>query len=121
MSNPWIKHVKKYALDNNMSYACALSEASKTYKKKGLKPTLKFKIVNEQLPNEVVESFDTISGELQKLLYSSGQQKIIKALTNLKFKGKLQASPILRTMQILQNFNTIPKMKSLINELKVNI
>ena len=72
----------------------------------------------EEVVEEVVEeNHETVSNELQKLLYSSGQQKIIKALSNLKFKGRLQTSPILRTLQILQNFNTIPKMKSLINEL----
>ena len=25
MSNPWIKHVKKYASDHNISYGCAIS------------------------------------------------------------------------------------------------
>jgi hypothetical protein len=31
----WIKHVKAYATKNKISYARALKEASKTYKKKG--------------------------------------------------------------------------------------
>jgi hypothetical protein len=31
--NPWIKHVKKYAKEKNISYACAISEAKLTYKK----------------------------------------------------------------------------------------
>ena len=33
MSNPWVEHVKKYAKDNNITYMCAITEASKTYKK----------------------------------------------------------------------------------------
>jgi len=38
-SNPWIQHVKQYVKSekekgNNISYACAITEASKTYKKK---------------------------------------------------------------------------------------
>jgi hypothetical protein len=31
--NPWIEHVKKYSKENNVSYACAISEAGKTYVK----------------------------------------------------------------------------------------
>ncbi len=35
MSNSWIEHVKKYAKDNNLSYACALStsQCKNTYNK----------------------------------------------------------------------------------------
>ena len=81
-------------------------------------PVNEIELVNEEVVEEVVEeNLDTVSNELQKLLYSSGQQKITKSLLNLNFKGKLQSNPILRTMQVLQNFNTITKMKSLINEL----
>ena len=48
----------------------------------------------------------------------SGQENIIKALLNLNFKGRLQTNPMLRNLQLLQNFNTIEKMKTLIKELK---
>lgn len=34
MPSAWTEHVRKYAKDNNISYMCAISEASKTYKKK---------------------------------------------------------------------------------------
>ena len=34
MSNPWITHVRKYAKDNGVTYACAIPDASKTYTKK---------------------------------------------------------------------------------------
>ena len=33
MSNRWVEHVRKFAKDNNMTYMCAITEASKTYKK----------------------------------------------------------------------------------------
>jgi len=33
MSNPWVEHVRKYAKENNINYMCAITEASKTYKK----------------------------------------------------------------------------------------
>jgi Holliday junction resolvase RusA-like endonuclease len=32
--NAWIEHVRKYAKDNNISYACAISKAKETYVKK---------------------------------------------------------------------------------------
>jgi len=32
-TNPWVEHVKKYAKENNMTYACAIPEAKKTYTK----------------------------------------------------------------------------------------
>ena len=33
MSNRWVEHVRKFAKENNMTYMCAITEASKTYKK----------------------------------------------------------------------------------------
>ena len=33
MSNQWVEHVRKYAKANNITYMCAITEASKTYKK----------------------------------------------------------------------------------------
>jgi len=33
MPNPWIQHVKKYAAENGISYACAVSKASASYHK----------------------------------------------------------------------------------------
>ena len=33
VNNPWVEHVKKYAKENNMTYACAIPEAKKTYTK----------------------------------------------------------------------------------------
>jgi hypothetical protein len=32
-SNPWVEHVKQYAKENNITCACAISEAKKTYVK----------------------------------------------------------------------------------------
>ena len=34
----WVTHVRKYAKDNNISYMCAISDASKTYKPKAKSP-----------------------------------------------------------------------------------
>ena len=33
MVNQWVEFVRKYAKDNNISYGCAVSEASPSYKK----------------------------------------------------------------------------------------
>ena len=124
MTNPWIEHVKKYAKDNNISYGCAITEAKKTYVKKSATKPAKNKApepvvtkATEPKPKPDEDDFDDISSKLQQLLYSSGKEKIIKALTKLNYKGRIEANAILRTMQILKNFNTIAKMKSLIKEL----
>ena len=33
MPNEWVNFLKKYAQENNISYACAISEASPAYRK----------------------------------------------------------------------------------------
>ena len=33
MTNPWVEHVRQFAKANKMTYMCAITEASKTYKK----------------------------------------------------------------------------------------
>jgi hypothetical protein len=41
--NPWVEHVRAYALKNKISYGCAISEASATYTKTKAKPKPKTK------------------------------------------------------------------------------
>jgi hypothetical protein len=129
MANRWVEFVKKYANENNISYTCAMCEIKtkglyKPLEKQEEKGDIKtIKIKKQKAKKEIEyeeeeENPDIISNELQQLLLSSGQQKIVKALLNLNFKGRLQTNPILRTYQILQNFNTVEKMKKLIKELK---
>ena len=115
MSNPWIEHVRKYAKDNNITYMCAITEASKTYKKTKATPKMTTKAIPKVVEEEDV---DIISNDLQKLLFASGNEKIKKALVKLNYKGRLHTNPVLRNMQIIQNFNTTKKMKELIKELK---
>jgi hypothetical protein len=64
------------------------------------------------------KSFDTLSGELQQLIYITTIDKIGKALRNLNFRGKIQTNKILLNMQLLQNFKTADEIEKLINELK---
>jgi hypothetical protein len=41
MSNQWVEDVRKYAKANNITYICAITEASKTYEKSKDEPTRK--------------------------------------------------------------------------------
>ena len=72
----------------------------------------------QELPPTDVENIHIISSKLQHLLFIKGIDKTKKALTKLNYNGKLHTNPMLRTAQIVQNFNTIPKMKQLIKELE---
>ena len=122
MSNPWVEHVRKYAKDNNITYMCAITEASKTYKKTQPKPQSKLQSKPPPKPPPKVkkeeEDVDKISNDLQQLMFKSGNEKIKKALVKLNYKGRLQTNPIMRNIQIIQNFNSTKKMKELIKELK---
>ena len=131
MSNPWVEHVRKYAKDNNITYMCAITEASKTYKKPQPKPQSKLqsKLQSKPPPKpppkpqpKVVEEedVDKISNELQQLMFASGNEKIKRALAKLNYKGRFHANPMLRNLQILQNLNSTKQMKDLIKELKKN-
>ena len=126
MSNRWVEHVRKFAKDNNMTYMCAITEASKTYKKPQPKPQSKLQSKLQSKPppkpppkvKKEEEDVDKISNDLQQLMFKSGNEKIKKALVKLNYKGRLQTNPMLRNMQIIQNFNSTKKMKELIKELK---
>ena len=140
MVNQWIMFLRQYSKDNNISYSCAITEAAPSYikmkeemKNKEEEPKIFSKIVKvkkqkqkkqkeeeeeEDEEEEEEKNPDIISNELQQLLFISGTEKIKNALNKLKFKGRLQTNPIMRNMQILQNFNSVKKMKELIKELK---
>ena len=136
MVNRWVEFVKNYAKEQNISYTCAMCEIKtkglyKPLKKEAIKeePKIFSKIVKvkkqkqkkqkeEEEEEEEEENPDIISNELQRLLFVSGTEIIKNSLIKLKFKGRLQTNPIMRNMQVLQNFNTIEKMKELIKELK---
>ena len=62
MSKQWVEHVRKYAKANNITYMCAITEASKTYKKDDeLKSTPKIEpndIKYIRLIKEYLEKYD---------------------------------------------------------------
>ena len=76
-------------------------------------------IVKEVKIKQPEDDFDTISHKLQQLIIATPIKDIGKALLKLNFKGRMQTNKILLNMQLLQNFNTIEKMKSLINSLNI--
>ena len=68
MTNPWIEHVRKYAKDNNISYACAISKASDTY-------TKKTKTSAKQTNLKLVELLKTLTGDDMIFLFTPTKRK----------------------------------------------
>jgi len=65
------------------------------------------------------DELDEISHKLQQLIMLTPTNDILKALEKLNFKGKVQShNKMILSLQLVQNFNTIEKMKSLINVLE---
>ena len=72
MVNAWIEHVRQYAKENNLTYACAIPYASKTYTKQSTSITnrnneikqLEFEMKGHR---EAYDSYD-ISNSLSKIL-----------------------------------------------------
>ena len=122
MPNAWVTFLKQYAQENNISYGCAIAEAGPAYRKMKAEQNQKKQVtirVKKQ-KKQIEENHDIISNDLQQLSFISGNEKIKKALMKMNYKGRLQTNPVLRNLQIIQNFNTPDKMKELIQELKTN-
>ena len=66
MSNQWVEHVRKYAKANDITYMCAITEASKTYKKDDkLKSTPK--IESKASPKQQPKVNQNLKWELETL------------------------------------------------------
>jgi len=61
-SNPWVEHVKKYAKENNMTYACAIPEAKKTYIKvdKNAKKKEMMEVLKNKWRSDINKNFTTV-------------------------------------------------------------
>jgi len=61
-SNPWVEHVKKYAKENNMTYACAIPEAKKTYTKvdKNAKKNEMMEVLKKKWRSDINKNFTTV-------------------------------------------------------------
>ena len=73
--NPWILFVKAYAKEHNITYACAISEASKTYVKKTKK-------TKEQMEKENIVSWtqtvNRLISEYEKRKDDDGQLGLLR-------------------------------------------
>ena len=61
-NNPWVEHVKKYAKENNMIYACAIPEAKKTYTKvdKDAMKKQQMEIMKKKWRNDINKNFTSV-------------------------------------------------------------
>ena len=93
MTNPWIEHVKKYAKDNNISYACAISKAKETYIKKDKPSAITVKQITEMIQaldtKSVVKLFTPTKTTKNKYDYSNPDReetikRILKVYTTQK-------------------------------------
>jgi hypothetical protein len=77
------------------------------------------KVFDKKEPKEDIRDPDIVSMKLQKLIMLTPMKDLMKVLFRLKFRGRLQTNKMLASLQILQNFNTIPKMEELIKALEI--
>jgi len=118
--NEFFKKKENYYIPKVSSTILKIDEEEfkKLYKEPKQKKEVKPMKQEEEKKEEPKEDYDTLSGELQKLILLTNIKDIIKVLVNLNYKGRIQNNKILMSQQLLQNFNTIDKIKKLINELK---
>jgi len=83
-----------------------------------VKEQIKLSKVEEPKIPKIEDNFDILSGKLQNLIYMTSLDDIKKALIKSNYKGRIQTNKILLNMQLLQNFNTIDKIKNLISLLE---
>jgi len=57
---------------------------------------------------------EKLKKQVSRIAMVGGMGELVKTLTKIGIRGKLQSNPILRAQQILQNFDTIPLMKKFI-------
>ena len=86
------------------------NEEQKAKAKEEVKPKVK--------PEVKEEDIDIVSGKLEELLFIQPYDKIKQALIKLNFKDKLPTDKTLLRKQLLQKFNTVDKMKQLINSIQ---
>ena len=79
MPSKWVNHVKAYAKKHNVTYMCAISDASKTYKKKAVvkkavkkkvikKKTVKKKMIKKKAVKPKVKEVDCLQNLVDSLV-----------------------------------------------------
>ena len=121
MSNQWVEHVRKYAKANNITYMCAITEASKTYKKDDkLKSTPKIEpndIKYIRLIKEYLEKYD--NSNLKKQItgdtFNDRKQKALDIIEELNkdateinvLKNKIMSEDTIDIMDLIKNNNAL--------------
>ena len=90
----------------------------KIVKPKIVKQTVKQNVVVEKKVNNDDDDYDKVSAKLQQLIFITPNDKIKQALIKQNFKGRMNTNKIMLNMQLLQTFNTVQKIKDLINAIK---
>ena len=75
----------------------------------------------EEKENEAIDKQDNpdiLTHMLQQAVLSTRDEVIIQALSNLNYRGRLQSNKFLMVRQIIQNFNTMEKLRMIIKEKK---
>jgi hypothetical protein len=70
---------------------------------------------HKQIKEEINE--DDLFNKLTQKIFITPIEKIKKALIKLNYKGKMETNKMLLNMQLSKEFNTIEKIKKLLNEL----
>ena len=123
MSNQWVEHVRKYAKANNITYMCAITEASKTYKKpknEKLKSTPKIEqndIKYIRLIEEYLEKYDNSNLKKQiagNTFYDTKQkaleiiEEVNKDATEINvLKNKMMGEDTIDIMDLIKNNNAL--------------
>ena len=81
---------------------------------------IKSGVIKKDIVKDKEDDFDTVSQKLQQLIYVSPLSQIEKSLRKMGFRGSIQTNKTLLNQQIMKQFNTVDKMKSLINILEKN-
>ena len=121
MSNQWVEHVRKYAKANNITYMCAITEASKTYKKDDkLKSTPKIEpndIKYIHLIKEYLEKYD--NSNLKKQItgdtFNDRKQKALDIIEEINkdateinvLKNKMMGEDTIDIMDFIKNNNAL--------------
>jgi len=125
MSNPWVEHVKKYAKDNNITYMCAITEASKTYKKTKATPKMTTKAIPKEQDDKkyirlIEEYFEKYgNSNLKKQItgntFDDRKQKALVIIEELNkdaneinsLKNKMMSDDTIDLMDFVKNNNAL--------------
>lgn len=122
MTNSWIEHVKKYAKDNNISYACALSmpEVKKTYVRPSIiqgetlsSAKTKYRGALKKWEIEFIPKITTFQRQSE-----SGNKQALEKLERTKEIGRKHLAKVQKLEGILKLFEEEAKKKKTLVENK---